>query len=343
MIRDKLGYSCIVFTVFISLFLARNADARSIFGTDNREGVVVKNKNGSPLVNYPWTSVGRLLVDLKSGGDMRCTASLIRPNIILTAAHCFMNDRGQLLDIKGAWFQAGYYYGEAVPGGRSDLILNPMNVGKETKLVPQFNIGFWDIKEIGDGFKNSIEPKNASLQISSARFAMGDYAVVQLATPITSVQPLLINSSDPSTLPKMGARFFSAGYSGDFYDKNSQSVMGTEMLSVHKNCNITDAVKVATLNGAPIYSLKNNCDMNHGASGGPIFLYDQGQYSIVGLNDQNGFKLKDGKPVEVINAPSFSPEIANVATSSHSSFLIWQAARNVYAAKQAKQVKQKRK
>lgn len=58
-----------------------------------------------------------------------------------------------------------------------------------------------------------------------------------------------------------------AGYSGDF--------MSTETAGVHEGCSIH-----AVNNG----ELEHDCDMTRGASGGPMFINEDGQYKIIGVN-----------------------------------------------------------
>ncbi len=58
-----------------------------------------------------WEGVGRL--DL--GGNSFCTASLIAPNLVLTAAHClFARDSGQMIDAAQIRFLAGWRNGRAM-------------------------------------------------------------------------------------------------------------------------------------------------------------------------------------------------------------------------------------
>jgi V8-like Glu-specific endopeptidase len=69
------------FLIFILLFKI-SLGFSGIFGKDNR--VEVKN------FQYPWSSIGRLTI-----GSSQCTAALIGPCQILTAAHCLISEQTQ--------------------------------------------------------------------------------------------------------------------------------------------------------------------------------------------------------------------------------------------------------
>lgn len=58
-----------------------------------------------------WSAVGRLTIN---GGEGFCTASLITPSILITAAHCLFDpETEERLDIAAMEFQAGFRNGRA--------------------------------------------------------------------------------------------------------------------------------------------------------------------------------------------------------------------------------------
>ncbi|KAF0548850.1 serine protease [Gigaspora margarita] len=69
----------------------------------------------SPEYNYP---IGRFSIRLPDGDDRICTASIINTangNIGITAAHCLIDDNGEILDTNSMWFSPGYDNGTDGP------------------------------------------------------------------------------------------------------------------------------------------------------------------------------------------------------------------------------------
>lgn len=69
-----------VFLFMLALFCQRaisddNSSLDNVFGTDDRKPVL--------SAEYPWSTIGRL--------DSNCTATLVAPNLVVTAAHCVID------------------------------------------------------------------------------------------------------------------------------------------------------------------------------------------------------------------------------------------------------------
>jgi protease YdgD len=150
----------------------RAAGRIGIQGKDDRLAVEVEA--------YPWNSIGRL----NNNGRGFCTAVLIAPDRVLTAAHCVRS-----LVPGNAWalprtlhFLAGYRRGQYVAHSAAVAI----------SVAPA---------EPGTAPRNS------------------DFAVVTLAQPITAqILPLAVEDFDPDRWAadcKAGVEYAQAGYSAD--------------------------------------------------------------------------------------------------------------------------------
>ncbi|MEQ8964653.1 MAG: trypsin-like peptidase domain-containing protein [Azospirillaceae bacterium] len=162
-----------------------------IHGTDDR--VTVR-----PL-DWPWTAIGRL--ERLSGGF--CTATLVDPRHVLTAAHCIWDPQtASLRPPEDLRFAAAFYEGTAVA------------------LVP------------AAGYR--LSPDYAPERGRSPEEAVRDWALVELAHPIDGILPIPVVAAAPGELEDAAAdgRLTQAGYSQD----------RGEVLSVHAGCGVDRTV-----------------------------------------------------------------------------------------------------
>lgn len=108
-----------------------------------------------------WEAVGRLNLE----GRGYCTASLIAPNLVMTAAHCVFDDDAERIDPDRLTFHAGLRDGDAIATGQIGRIVAPKHYSP------------------GQG----LNAENVRL----------DVALLELATPIPS------NTADPFPLARV--------------------------------------------------------------------------------------------------------------------------------------------
>lgn len=91
--------------LFLTLSLVLGLGATATAQTVSSD--LISLENGSDIRG--WESVGRL--DIRNKGF--CTATLIQEDLILTAAHCVYDQRGDLIDVDRITFNAGLRAGRA--------------------------------------------------------------------------------------------------------------------------------------------------------------------------------------------------------------------------------------
>jgi len=174
--------------------LAGNPLLPGIKGADDR--VLVSS------TEMPWRAIGRL--NKRTGGH--CTAALVGPRTVLTAAHCLWNKRmRRFLPVQSLHFVAGWSKGDYLAHAKAASIYVP---AKYDGLTPR-----------------------------SSKTLNHDWAVVTLTDDIGSTlgyfDVTAMDARGLSTYRKRKASFIQAGYSQD----------KKHILSVHRGCALDGMVK----------------------------------------------------------------------------------------------------
>ncbi|EMV11978.1 trypsin family protein [Escherichia coli MP021017.11] len=202
------------------------------FGHDDRVPV-------NDTTQSPWDAVGQL----ETASGNLCTATLIAPNLALTAGHCLLTPPKGKADKAGALrfvSNKGLWRYEIHDiEGRVDPTL-----GKR-------------LKADGDGW---IVPPAA---------APWDFGLIVLRNPPSGITPLPLFEGDKAALTaalkSAGRKVTQAGYPEDHLDT----------LYSHQNCEVTGWAQTSVMS--------HQCDTLPGDSGSPLMLHTNDGWQLIGV------------------------------------------------------------
>jgi protease YdgD len=228
---------------------------RAIIGRDDRVPVLTRK--------FPWSTIGRIEYRANDG-SYTCTGSLIGRSLVLTNAHCLIDQ----------------YSNKPVISRNSNpsaaqLLFKPSLI-KNTSI---------DQARVIDYQYGTSDPRRTG--------SADDWAILKLDKPLGDIYGYLgwrnLDLSQKSVLTKIHKRLTLVGYAEDYPKSRNSVELGNsgETAGMHRRCSIESVD-----NGL----VTHRCDSNAGASGGPIFAYfkDTKSYSIVALHSST-FTNSSGK------------------------------------------------
>ena len=177
----------------------------------------------------PYAAVGKM----ETVDESHCTATLVAPDLAVTAAHCFLMTPHRL--DRGKWFWAGYHQGKWQ--ARYQVVTQVFH--------PRFRKG---LEYKGDDVY--IHPEVSSYDIAWIKLKFVDGV---------APAPMMLyrgNHSDDllAHIQRLNSKVTQAGYAHDH----------NQVLTAHKNCQVTSLVDDNTL--------EHQCDTLSGDSGSPLWL-----------------------------------------------------------------------
>ncbi|NER79128.1 MAG: trypsin-like serine protease [Leptolyngbya sp. SIO1D8] len=234
---------------------------------------IVNEDERTPVLSrrYPWSAIGRVdWIDAEGRIKGACTGTLIGPSLVLTNAHCLIDEATDEPTQLTILFRPNLIQGEA----------------EDVSRVVAYEYG-------GSPFTGD---------------QTDDWALLTLDQPLGETYGYLgwrtVDFTNTRALEEADGKISVAGYSGDF-PPASMSGFGEsgETAGVSANCSILLVVPDGELAGSLIHS----CDTNPGASGAPLFaLFEDDQYYIVGLHVGSvelleSITLPTGEQTDVLN------------------------------------------
>ena len=226
------------------------------------------------IENYPW--MANLYVpsanDPEMGGS--CGGTLIDPNWILTAGHCFLNEEGTAVDLTRA----------------TEIIVTLNSTTIESPAYDAIVVQSADLIVHPDYAPGSVENSNNH-----------DIALLRLAESVTTIQPVTLSSLNASQLSN-GQALKAMGWGATAVNEANESINPSDTLKEVDLQYVDNAAcssiycEGITDNMVCANGLNNSNDTCQGDSGGPLVIAQDNSFQQIGISSFGGLDLACGDP-----------------------------------------------
>ncbi|MEB3268549.1 MAG: trypsin-like peptidase domain-containing protein [Leptolyngbya sp.] len=234
---------------------------------------IINDDGRTPMLSdeYPWSTIGRVdWVDDRGGVVGSCTGTLVGLDLVLTNAHCLLEEASDRPT-------------------QHQIVFRPnLRRGQARTSAEVVDYAYGDSPYSGR--------------------AADDWALLRLNRPLGDTYGFLgwrsLDFRDDDLLTATAGKVSIVGYAGDFPTERLRSFGAPgETAGLSEGC----SVLLVMPEGELADTLVHDCDTNAGASGGPILArFDDGEYYIVGLHSGSitlleNITLPSGDRTDILN------------------------------------------
>ena len=258
-LRTKAGASLAALLAIALIASVAIGPAQAASDQPSAGASIVGGKPAAPG-QFPWMA---FVVGFVGEGVLACSGTVIAPRVVLTAAHCVVNEQRTRVNDP-----AGY----RVVTGVTNWTDPAAQVSEVTQLIPY--------------------PKWGTFKSDDPRYEFGDAALIVLSAPVTVPGVALAKPGDSRFL-RIGTHARVAGWGQTYYEQEgfTESLMWAKTVVESSHCEGLWG-RICAIDFPRVES-----SVCHGDSGGPIFVKDPKRgWLEIGITEAVLYKCTTHRP-----------------------------------------------